>query len=115
MAVTLFHVSILLKITPYEITWGGRLKTDSEMYVFETVSIIVNFILGLALLINGEFIQPIIPRKIARITLWVFIGIFALNTVGNILAETNFEKFFTVITFLSCILLWIILRARKTD
>ncbi len=37
-----FHFLILLKIIPYDITWGGRLKSDEEMFVFETISIIVN-------------------------------------------------------------------------
>ena len=42
--VSVFHLGILLKIIPYEITWGGRLKDDAEMYVFETISILINFI-----------------------------------------------------------------------
>lgn len=113
LTVTLFHLSILLKITPYEITWGGRLKNDSEMYAFETVSIIVNAVLGLALLINEGTIRPIISKKIARIILWVFIVIFGLNTVGNLFAETNFEKLFTILTLLSCILIWTIVRKKK--
>ncbi|SEI89498.1 hypothetical protein SAMN05192553_101738 [Cyclobacterium xiamenense] len=29
-AVLLFHLSILLKIVPYEITWGGRLRAYYE-------------------------------------------------------------------------------------
>jgi hypothetical protein len=35
----LFHLSIIAKIIPYNITWGGRLTNDTEMYVFETISI----------------------------------------------------------------------------
>ena len=34
-----FHFLILLKIVPYNIIWGGRLKSNKEMYRFETVSI----------------------------------------------------------------------------
>jgi len=49
IAVLLFHLSIILKIIPYEITWGGRLKNDSEMYVFETISIVINLFLFLIL------------------------------------------------------------------
>lgn len=52
VAILLFHSSIILKIVPYEITWGGRLKNDSEMYVFEIISILLNLILGLASLVG---------------------------------------------------------------
>ena len=51
----LFHLGIILKLIPYEITWGGRLKNDSEMYVFEAISIALNLFLFLLLLIKGKF------------------------------------------------------------
>jgi hypothetical protein len=41
-AVTVFHLSIIIKVVPYEITWGGRLKNDSEMYVFEIATLLIN-------------------------------------------------------------------------
>ncbi|MFT6865822.1 MAG: hypothetical protein ACJA08_000647 [Cyclobacteriaceae bacterium] len=112
-AVTLFHLSILLKITPYEITWGGRLKSDEEMYVFETISIGINLILGLALLLKGAYLKPIISLKIVRAILWIFLLLFALNTVGNIFAETTFEKSLSVLTLGFVALIWIILRAKN--
>lgn len=115
IVVTIFHLSILLKIIPYEITWGGRLKNDSEMYVFETVSIIINFILGLTLLVKGNYIKQIISLKIANIILWVFLILFGLNTIGNIFAKTNFEKLFTILTLASSILIWIILKAKNNE
>ena len=52
--VILFHLAILTKLIPYEVTWGGRLSDDSEMYMFEGVSIMINVILGFTLLIKGE-------------------------------------------------------------
>lgn len=113
VAVVLFHLSIMLKIIPYEITWGGRLKSDSEMYVFETVSIVVNLFLVFVLLIKGNYLSEIIPMKIVNILLWVFLFLFGLNTIGNIVAETNFEKFFALLTLASVALIWIILKKDK--
>ena len=115
IAVTIFHLSILLKIIPYEITWSGRLKNDSEMYVFETISIIVNFILGLTLLIKGNYIKQIISLKMVNIILWIFLILFGLNTIGNIFAKTNFEKIFSILTLSSSILIWIILKAKNNE
>jgi hypothetical protein len=113
VVVILFHLSIVLKIVPYEITWGGRLKTDAEMYAFETISILINLFLCTILLIKGNYIRKFIPMKTINITLWIFFVLFILNTVGNMFAKTNFEKFFALWTLTSAILIWIILRKDK--
>lgn len=113
VAVTIFHFSILLKIVPYEITWGGRLKSDEEMYVFETISLLINFYLGLVVLIKGRYIAQFLSPKIVTVSLWMFAGLFALNTLGNVMAETTFEKFFAIVTLILSVL--IITLARDKD
>ena len=106
----LFHLGIILKLIPYEITWGGRLKNDSEMYVFEAISIALNLFLLLLLLIKGKFVKEMLSMKIVDVFLWIFLVLFALNTVGNVFAETNVEKLFALLTLSFCALIWIILR-----
>jgi hypothetical protein len=113
VAVILFHITIILKIIPYDISWGGRIKNDSEMYVFESISILINLFLCFILLIKGKYIRAFLSMKIVNITLWIFVILFGLNTVGNIFAKTNFEKFFTLLTLSFAILIWIILRKDK--
>ena len=115
VAVTLFHLSIILKIIPYEITWGGRLQNDAEMYVFEIISITINIFLGLNLLIKGGYIKQVISLRIVNITLWIFLILFGLNTIGNIIAKTYFEKSFALLTLVSSILIWIILKAKSNE
>ncbi len=115
VSVMLFHLGIMLKLIPYEITWGGRLKNDTEMYVFETISMLINLLLFSVLLIKGEYVKKIISLKVVNIILWIFITLFGLNTIGNIIAETIFEKFFALVTFASAILIWIILKKDKTE
>lgn len=112
-AILLFHFSILLKIVPYDITWGGRLQNDSEMYVFESVSIIINLVFLASLLIKGRYIKEVIPMKAVNVILWVFLVIFGFNTIGNIFSETNFEKLFTLVTLAFVFLIWSTLRKRK--
>ena len=109
----LFHISILMKIVPYEITWGGKLKTDEEMYVFETLSILVNLFFIFVLLQKGVFIKPLLGKKTVTIILWIFFAIFVLNTIGNLFAKTTFEKGFTILTLVNSILLWVILKNNK--
>ena len=114
IAVILFHICVIVKAIPYNIAWGGRLQNDSEMYVFEAISILINLFLGLVLLMKGDYIQFQLKKKTIDIVLWIFLALFALNTVGNLFAKTNFEKSFAVLTLVFVILLWIILKTKDT-
>lgn len=111
--VTAFHLCILIKLIPYDIVWGGRLKTDNQMYRFEIISVLVNLVLISILLIKGSYLKFRLNKKIMNVILWIFFFIFVLNTIGNILANTTFEKLFSVLTFILAILLWNILIKRN--
>lgn len=113
-AVILFHICIVVKIIPYDITWGGRLQNDNEMYVFESISILINLFLCTILLIKGNFVKHKFSEKVVNVILWVFFAIFILNTIGNIVAITYFEKLFSILTGISALLLWNILMLKKT-
>jgi hypothetical protein len=75
----IFHMLILLKIIPYDITWGGRLRTDQEMYVFEAFSILVNSFFIYILLQKGSYVKNFFSERTITIILWMFFGIFCLN------------------------------------
>ncbi|MBK8622336.1 MAG: hypothetical protein IPN79_11395 [Saprospiraceae bacterium] len=113
-SVILFHICIIIKIIPYNIAWGGRLTNDNEMYVFESISILINVFLSWILLMKGDYVQFKFSKKTINIILWIFFGIFILNTIGNIFAKTNFEKLFAIITALSAFLIWNIEKNIKT-
>ena len=109
-AAIVFHLFIVIKIIPYDITWGGRLQNDTEMYVFETNSILVNVFLSWVLLMKGNHVKYKFPNQVVNVILWIFFVIFILNTVGNIFAKTFFEQQFALLTGISAILLLIILK-----
>ncbi len=115
IAVTLFHIAIIVKIIPYNIAWGGRLQNDSEMYVFEAISIGVNLFLGLILLMKGDYIRFRFNKKTINLILWGFLALFVLNTFGNLFAKTNFEKSFAVLTGVFAILIWTILKTKHIN
>jgi hypothetical protein len=108
--IIVFHSWILLKIIPYEITWGGRLQNDQEMYVFETASIAINLFLIWTLLMKGDFVTYKFPIKVIHFILWIFVVLFALNTVGNIFSKTLLEKGFAVMTLGSALAIGFVLR-----
>lgn len=113
-SVIVFHLLIIIRIIPFEIVWAGKLKSVSEMYVFEGVSIFVNIILMTVLLLKGNIIKHRINDKIITGILWFFVLVFTLNTVGNLLAKSLFEKIvFTPLTLISALLLYIIIRKDK--
>ncbi len=112
--IILFHICIISKIIPYNIAWGGRLQNDTEMYIFETISILINVFLSWVLLMKGNFVKYKFPNRAIIIILWIFFTIFILNTFGNIFAKTIFEKFFAIITGIFAFLLWNIIMQKRT-
>jgi len=116
VTIILFHFCIIIKIVPYNIAWGGRLQNDTQMYIFETISLLINAFLSWVLLMKGNLVKYRFPHRFINITLWVFFTIFLLNTIGNIFAKTNFEKCFAILTGLFAILLWnIIMKTKPTN
>lgn len=111
--VLVFHAAIVLQIIPYDIAWGGKLKSTREMYVFEGISILINLLLYWVLLMKGEYVRLLLSKKYLKVILWIFLILFALNTLGNVLAETNFEKFFAIITGLFTLLLARIIKGQQ--
>lgn len=111
-AIILFHLGIVFKFIPYNIAWGGRLQNDSQMYVFEAFSILVNLFLIWILLMKGNMVSYKFSDRFIRIVLWMFLVLFVLNTIGNIFAVTTFEKFFAVLTGLSAVLILKILNSK---
>ena len=80
------------------------------MYVFEIISILINLFLGFVLLIKGNYLKKLIPTKAMNIILWVFLFIFGLNTIGNIFAESLFEKSLSLLTLIFTYLIWTIIK-----
>ena len=111
--IILLHSAILMKIIPYNITWGGRLENNIEMYVFEIMSILINLFLVVLLLLRGRYLSCFIPMKVVNILLWAFLFLFGINTLGNIFADTTFEKSLSLLTLIFTYLIWVTLKDAK--
>lgn len=105
------HILIVSKLIPYEVVWGGRLNSDTEMIRFELISIFINLILIFTLLIKGKFIKLDVNQCFINVLLWIFFALFILNSIGNLLAKTVFEKILALITFYISFLLWNVLKS----
>ena len=115
VAVMIFHSFILIGIIPYTVVWGGKINTAAQMYLFESGSIVMNMLLLVIIAVKAHYFRIRIPSKFLTGLLWAFIVLFALNTIGNLFAETNTETFiFTPLTFISAVLIYRIVK-EQTD
>ena len=112
--ILIFHLCVLFEIISYKIVWAGRLNSKEEMYVFEAVSILINFFLIIVLCIKFQNIKKSETNRIINIIIWLFVFLFALNTLGNIFAENLIEQILgTLLTFISATLCWIIVKKKN--
>lgn len=105
----IMHIGIILGIVffdfaPYEYIWGGQTESAKELLSFEIISVVSASLFLIIALIASSIIKISKLRFAAQILMWLIAAMFALNTLGNILAKSMFEKFFTVITVLLTIM-----------
>jgi len=103
--VLLFHLLVLAGVIPYDIVWGGRLQNSAQMRGLELISLAANLTIMLVIGIKAGYVHSRLPPRVVNLLLWAFAVLFALNTVGNLVAEQTLETLlFTPATFLSAIL-----------
>ncbi|QIX60387.1 hypothetical protein FY528_00215 [Hymenobacter lutimineralis] len=96
-----FHLLVLTGVVPYGIVWGGRLKSPSQMLLFETLSISLNLLMLAVVSVASGRVRLRVPRLLLKGALWLMTGLFLLNTLGNLVATTTLEKLlFTPVTLL---------------
>ena len=113
--VVMFHLSIVIGIVPYEFVWGGKLASYGDMCIMETVSISLNIFMIIIVALRLEYLKWNWPVKLLQVFLWIFASLFALNTVGNLFAETMMETL--IFTPLTLVLSFLFFRlaAAKSD
>lgn len=104
----LMHILILLKILPYDFVWGGRLKSESDMVIFESLSIVVQIIFILMIAIKAGYVFKGKFKRTVNISIWVLFGLMVLNTLGNLVSNSGLETI--VMTPLTSILALLLLR-----
>jgi hypothetical protein len=104
--IILFHLAVIFGFVPIDVIWGGRLKTQEELYVFESISLVLNALMLWVILLRMDYLKSSINPKSKAISviLWLMFCLFLLNTIGNLMAFNNLETYiFTPITLLLAI------------
>ncbi|WNS77947.1 hypothetical protein RRU94_05590 [Domibacillus sp. DTU_2020_1001157_1_SI_ALB_TIR_016] len=91
-AALFMHILILLNILPYDFVWGGRLKSQEDLIIFEAISILVQTVFILIVAVKlGYFLKGRF-KKIINVGLWTMCGIMVLNSAGNAASNSDLEK-----------------------
>lgn len=105
----LFHSAIIVSVlvfdfAPVDFLWGGRMKTSEELLRFEFISLFVTILCLIVVLIKSGRIYLPRASTVVTVALWFMFLLFLLNTVGNMLSKTTFEKSLTIITAILAVL-----------
>lgn len=107
ICVTLFHLLIVAQIIPYNIVWGGRLTSYTEMIRFESFSIAINLLIMAVAAMASGLLKSILPKGIMNILLWILFVMLVMNTIANPFSATALEAIiFTPLTFIMALCLY---------
>ncbi|TKC15860.1 hypothetical protein [Robertmurraya kyonggiensis] len=104
----LMHVLILLKIVPYDFVWGGRLKSESDLVIFESMSIVVQILFITIIAVKAGYIFKGKFKRTVNVGTWVMFGLMVLNTIGNLFSNSGLETM--VMTPITCLLALLVFR-----
>ena len=114
--ILIFHFLIFTEQIPYDKVWAGKLNSVEEMKSFETISILLNVFISFVLFIKYKQLEREARNKVIDILIWVFVVFFALNTLGNLFAQSMVELILgSLLTLISSILCFIIVKNRKRN
>lgn len=104
MLFTLFHVLVLLRYVPDTIIWGGKIKDPAMLKFMEAVSAFVLLLSACTVLSKARILFGKFSRRADKL-IWLLPLLFALNSIGNMMAENLFERLvFTPVTLLLTLL-----------
>lgn len=100
-AMVVFHLLIVTGVIPFNMVWGGRLKSQEQMLGFEAFSISINVFMVWAVGTYAGIFKFSANRSFLKGVLWTMVALFLLNTLGNLASVNEWEKMtFTPITLL---------------
>lgn len=94
---------VILGVISSKYVWGGRVTETSQLIILESITFIVNGLILWIIAMRVGFAKQLISDKKIRLILIVLATLMALNTVGNIFAQTSFEKIMAIPTLIGSI------------
>ena len=104
----LMHVLILLNILPYDFVWGGRLKSEGDLIIFESISIVLQTLFISIITVKAGYVFKGKFKRTVNVGTWVMFGLMVLNTIGNLASNSGLETM--VMTPLTIVLALLVFR-----
>ncbi len=102
--VIVFHSLIITGMIPFDIVWGGRLKSAAQMRLYESISIVLNLAMLFMVIAKAGILNPGIGKKTYAYFFGLMSLLFFLNTIGNFISKNDLERMiFTPLTLILCI------------
>ncbi len=100
-----FHLLMIIgagfyNFIPIDIVWGGKIKDQAQLINFELIALFVSSICLILTIIKIKYKKNNKLKKVSHYFMWLAFAYFLINTLGNILATTNFEKSLAIVTIL---------------
>lgn len=116
IAVCGFHLVVMAGAVPMQYVWGGRLQSREELLVMESVSLLINLMMVGLCLWERSLIKKGKKQLIISVLFGLLALMFALNTLGNLVAEQTLETMvFTPLTLVSSVLCAVVALRRKGE
>ena len=107
----ILQLLVLIKIIPYHVFWVGKINPEEQLVPFMSISILMDVILISVLLIKLKDIQGKILKNMVDGIIWVYVIIFAINTIKNLFSDDLIVLVLgTTFTIVSSFLCWRIVK-----
>ena len=94
---------VILGLISNKYVWGGRVTENSQLILLECTTFIVNGLILWFIAMRVGFMQQRVSTRRLPLRLFPLSIIMLLNTIGNIFAQTSFEKIMAIPTAISTI------------
>lgn len=102
--VVVVHILVLIGVVSSDVVWGGN-ATEGSVVVLEGIALATTLLFMAVVAAKGGMITLPVPSQTVDIGMWVMVVYFSLNTLGNLLAQSNTETlFFAPLTLVMVVL-----------
>ena len=103
-------VMVIISLIPSDMVWGGRVINHNQILLLEFVSLAVNILMIWFVAMRVEYVRAVVSSRLLYVVLIIFMVMMFMNTVGNIMAETIFERIMSVVTFVSAFCFYVLIK-----
>ncbi len=90
----LFHCLVIIGWISPEFVWGGKIQSGQDLIHMELASISMLLLFAMIVMAKVNIIDMDWIKPLAQLGLWMMAIYFIINTLTNVMGETNLERFF---------------------